>query len=381
MRQQIIIYESGANGLWKILREQQPRKLFLVTGKTSFYQSGASEIIAKLPEEIEYVRFSEFSSIPKLEDIEKGRDLFFNSGCDFIIGIGGGCVIDIAKSLSILSGNVETSQVIAHFIKSPDTLPTRRIGLAILPTTTGSGSESTHFAVVYIGLQKYSIAHPSLLPDYAILDPQLTLSLPPTITAYTGMDALSQGIESFWSVNATPESAIYSEKAITLTLSWLEKNVKNPDLHSRKKMQLASNYAGRAINITKTTASHSVSYPLTSMWNVPHGHAVALTLPSFIEFNSDVSEENLQEGMDVTVAKARMSRLLDLLDVKSGRDGKRKITALIKSIDLETHLSLLGIKEKDIDTIIQNGFNTSRMANNPKIVTAADLNGILKNIL
>jgi len=138
-------------------------------------------------------------------------------------------------------------------------------------------------------------------------------------------------------------------------------------------MLKASNLAGKAINIAKTTAAHSVSYPITSYFNVPHGHAVALTLPYFIEFNNNVSLENLQDNRGIEFIKDRMSELFTILKVNTANKAKDKIINIMKKINLETRLSKLGIDRNNIDVIIENGFNIQRMKNNPRVVDEKDL--------
>ena len=251
----------------------------------------------------------------------------------------------------------------------------------MIPTTAGTGSESARFSVIYINKTKYSLAHNSMLLNFAILDPIFTKNLPPYITACTCMDALCQAIESFWSIYSTEESGAYSKQAIELINSNITKNVNNPDRVSREKMLIASNLAGKAINIAKTTAAHAVSYPLTSYFNVPHGHAVALTLPHFIEFNYDISLENLQDSRGVKFVKDRMSELFTILKVETADKAKDKIINIMKDINLETRLSKLGINRNNIDVIIENGFNPQRMKNNPKLVSEKDLRNLLEKII
>ena len=146
-------------------------------------------------------------------------------------------------------------------------------------------------------------------------------------------------------------------------------------------MSIASNLAGKSINIAKTTAAHSVSYPLTFYFNIPHGHAVALTLPYFVEFNNDISLENLQDSRGVKFVKDKMDELFDALKVETANEAKDKIFSIMKEIKLEIELSKLGIIRNNIDIIIKNGFNPQRMKNNPKVICKSDLEKLLTIIL
>lgn len=378
MKQKIYIGYDSYKKIYGILNKFSLKKIFLVTGKKSYFLSGAEKLLSKFINKYDYFRFYDFETNPKLEDLINGINIFNREKFDIIIGVGGGTVMDIAKSISILAtkqGDLE------EFIKGKIYLKERQIPSIMIPTTAGTGSESTHFSVIYINKTKYSLAHNSMLSNFVILDPIFTKNLPPYITACTSMDALCQGIESFWSTNSTKESRIYSKQSIELVMSCIIKNVKNPDMISRKKMLLASNLAGRAINIAKTTAPHAVSYPITSYFNIPHGHAVALILPYFIEFNHDISLENLQDNRGIEFVKDRMSELFTILKVKTANKAKDKIINIMKEINLETKLSNLGINRNDIDTIIENGFNQQRMKNNPKIVSEKGLRILIEKII
>ena len=378
MKQKIYLGYGSYKKLYGILEDFSPKKIFLITGKKSYFLSGAKNLLSEFINKYNYFRFYDFEINPKLEDLINGINIFNREKCDIIIGVGGGSAMDIAKSISILAtqkGDLE------EFIKGKIFLKERQIPSIMIPTTAGTGNESTHFSVVYINKKKYSLAHDSLLPDFVILDPIFTKNLPSYITACTSMDALCQAIESLWSTNSTKESRTYSKQAIELIIYNITKNVNNPDRVSREKMLIASNLAGKAINIAKTTAAHAVSYPMTSYFNIPHGHAVALTLPYFIEFNNDVSLENLQDNRGIKYVKDRMSELFTALKVKTANEAKNKIINIMKEINLETRLSKLGINRNDIDIIIENGFNPQRMKNNPKVVCKSDLKKLISIIL
>ena len=157
--------------------------------------------------------------------------------------------------------------------------------------------------------------------------------------------------------------------------------VANPDKKSRLNMAVAANYAGKAINITKTTACHAISYPITSYFNVPHGHAVALTLPSMIVYNSNVNEDDVLDSRGVKFVKRAMKELISIVGASNALKAKEVISQLMKNIDLETKLGELGIKTKeDIDVIIKNGFNPERVKNNPRKLDEYQLRKILEEI-
>ena len=258
-----------------------PNYVLLVTGKDSYASSGASSLVEPYLSGFKCTRFYDFYANPALEDIEKGIQIFRKVSPDIVVAVGGGSVMDMAKAINILSQNEGNAR---EYIEGKEIVQKGK-PLVAIPTTAGSGSEATHFAVAYINGRKYSLAHHSMMPDWAIADPEFTYRLPKKITAATGMDALSQSIESLWSLKATEESKRYARESAVLVLQNLRQAVNEPDSISRDAMMRAAHLSGKAINISKTTASHAMSYPLTVHFGIPHGHAVALTLPRLVVFN------------------------------------------------------------------------------------------------
>ena len=250
------------NNLQEIIKKYQPNSIFLVTGRSSYELSGAKRELELILKKYKIIIFNDFTINPKIEDIKKGIKLFKRNDCDLVIAIGGGSVIDIAKSINILAVHKGCP---GDYITKKYNLINKGKPFIAIPTTSGTGSEATHFAVIYINKIKYSLAHKEwLLPDYVILDFSFTEGLSKNITATTGMDALCQAIEAYWSINSTEKSKEYSRDAIRMILSNIENVVNNPTSESRKLMMKAANLAGKAINIAKTTACHAISYPITS---------------------------------------------------------------------------------------------------------------------
>jgi len=372
----------GFNSIKKlksILRKNSFKNIFLITGKDSFEKTLIKKKLLKILKNYNYIQFNDFSPNPKLDDIKKGLNLFKSQEFDLIIAIGGGSVLDMGKSISIFSTNNGSP---IDFILKKKEIKKKGIPLIRIPTTAGSGSEATHFAVVYIDKKKYSLAEPKYLqPEYVIIDSQFTYSLPKKLTAVSGLDALTQAIESFWNINSTNESKKYARRAIELIRSNLINAVNNPDKTTRSNMALAANYAGKAINITKTTACHAISYPITSYFNVPHGHAVALTLPSMIVFNSEVSEDDILDPRGVEYVKKVMNDLISVIGASDFIEARETVRNLIIAVGLEIKLENLGIKtQEDIELIIKNGFNPERVKNNPRLLTETKLRKILNDI-
>lgn len=364
---------GSIKNLEKILHKNKIKSIFLVTGKKSYQSSGAEEKINPLLKNYKVIYFSDFETNPKLGDVEKGISLFRKNNCDIVIAVGGGSVIDMGKLINVLAA--QDGKAIGY-IKNEKIKNKGKIFVAI-PTTSGSGAEATHFAVVYVDKIKYSVDDEYVLPDYCIVDPELTMNLPSYITASAGMDALAQAIESYWCINSTKTSKAYAKKAIKLALENISKAVHNPSKDSRTAMAKAAHLAGKAINITKTTAPHAISYPITSYFGIPHGHAVGLTLGRMLVYNSQVNKNDITDKRGVEYVKKTINELIDLLQASDADSARDKITELMGSIGLKTQLSELGLKEERINTIIES-ISLERMKNNPRHITTQNLKEILK---
>ena len=360
----------------KLISEYDAKKIFLVYGKKSFRLSGAEEKIGHIIENVSYAGFNPTPN-PEIEDIKKGVSIFKRFEPDIVIAVGGGSVIDSAKSINALS--VQSNDPILY-IMGEKKLVYGGKPLVAIPTTAGTGSEVTKFATIYINKKKHSLESEKIIPDVALVDPTLTYSLTPYLTASNGLDALCQGIESFWSINSTEKSRTYAEKAMELAFTNIAKAVKTPNEEVRVAMAKASHFSGKAITLSKTTACHAVSYPLTSYFGIPHGHAVALTMPAFLEFNSIVTEDDCNDKRGVVFVKERMAKILSIIGAGDGKEGKRKFYGLLKDILDDTRLRDFGIGEKDIEFILTESFTPSRMNNNPRNVSKEGLKQILGDI-
>ena len=379
MSQKEIIGKGTIAKLKEILSERKLNNIFLVTGKSSYEKSGAKDAIEPILSDYKVTHFSDFEVNPKVKDIEKGMEIFKKNNCDFVIAVGGGSVMDIAKSINILASNEGNP---TEYIKNQKNIENKGKVLVAVPTTSGSGSEATRSAVVYIDKTKYSLDHEFIIPDYTIVDSQLTMNLPKHITASAGMDALSQAIESYWCIDSTEESKDYARKAIKLIMGNLIDAVDNPTRESREAMAEASFLAGKAINISRTTACHAIAYPITSYFGVPHGHAVALTLAQMLVYNSKVTEKDILDKRGINYVHETLKEIAGLIGADDIQDANKRITSLMEEIGLKTRLSEIGVKtDEDIEIIIKNGFNPQRVNNNPRLLTEETLrNEILDEI-
>ncbi len=375
MQQKIVSGIMAIEKLTDHLKQLQPTNLFLVTCNSSFTLCGGKRKLESILKPYHTIHYHDFQNNPNSHDLDNALNAFQNNQCDYIIGIGGGSAMDLAKATAILASQTNQSE---SYITGNSKLTERTIPLTLIPTTAGTGSEATHFSVIYIDKTKYSLAHASMLADQVILDAELTMSLPKYITASTGMDALCQAIESFWSVNSTDESRNYSKEAIQMILKHLAPAVNQPNTEHREMMLRASHLAGKAINIAQTTASHALSYPMTSYFNIAHGHAVALGLIHFITFNAALNDSNCQDPRGLEFAQNIQIELHQCMHASNAKEAQAIIQDLMKQIVLKQYLSDFGIDHKGIDLLIKNGLSPHRVKNNPKKVTENDLRQMLK---
>lgn len=379
MTQREEIGPGAIESVGQVVRDLDARNVFLVTDRVSFGPCGAEEKLTAALSEFNVTSFSDFDPNPHVEDVRKGMVLFTDAEPDVVIAVGGGSVIDMAKLINFF-GSAELDPEVYLADKR---LHGTRDGcpLIAVPTTAGTGSEATHFAVLYVGHTKYSVAEECILPDVVVMDPRLTLSMPKYVTASTGMDALGQAIESYWCVNSTEESKAFARKAIGLIIPALPAAIENGDIESRQAMAEGANLAGKAINISKTTAAHAVSYPITSFFGIAHGHAVGLTLPSMLVYNAGATEDDTTDVRGADYVSEVMSELVGMLSADTPAGAADTLNKLMTRIGLETRLSALGVRtDDDIQTILDNGFNPARVKNNPRLLTREALERMLNLI-
>ena len=359
--QKVYIGKDSLCSLGKVLSELMPQKVLLVHGKKSYAQCGAKEKIHNLMANFKAVKvmeFSEFCVNPDYNDLQKALLLCEEIAPDVIIGIGGGSALDIAKLLRFFysyDGSVEDG--VYKQIKN-------LIPLIAIPTTSGTGAEATHFAVVYKDKVKYSVDHDDVLPDIAVIYPPFTYENPPYLTACTGFDALAQGIEAFWNKNATDESDAFAKKAVELIYPNLPLAVNSPTEDVRDKISEGAYWAGKAINITKTTAPHAFSYPFTSYYGYPHGHAVALTFATIAKYNMTIL---------CHTKRVWISKLI------SNCDDKESISEILRKYIVSLGLTLVD-NEYNIDLILSN-INVNRLLNNPFHISSTEATEIIRDVL
>jgi len=321
-----------------------------------------------VPEGIKFTVYNKVEPEPPIELADEGAKLAIKNKCDIVIGIGGGSAMDVAKATAVLA----TAKGGAVDYLGLNKVPKPGLPKIMIPTTAGTGSEITFTAVfVRKNLQKKEgMNSPYLYPELALLDPELTLSLPPAPTAHTGLDALCHAIESYTSVNSSPMSKMFSLEAIALIAENLRTCVHDgKNIVAREKMLLGSLYAGIGLANAGVTAVHSLSYPLGGKYGVGHGLANTMMLQAVMAFNLPAA---LEKFTDIAVA---MGECVDgLPEREAAYLALEAVEALIEDCGIHATLAQFGIKEKDFPALADVALTVARpLENNPRKITKDDM--------
>lgn len=354
---------NGISHLPEILKEVGCKKVFLVVDSSYPFLNIKGSIEA-LPVN-EKVYFSDFTPNPLYEQVCNGIELLKSSKSDTILAVGGGSAIDVAKCIKLaVLAEEGNAAIIPPLVSNRVTCDGARLPFIAIPTTAGTGSESTHNAVMYFEGAKQTVTNDGVLPDYAVLEPSVLKTLPLYQKKCTMMDALCQGIESWWSVNSTEESYEYSRMTVELIMANWKKYIFENDDDATAQIMLAANYSGRAINITQTTAAHAMSYKITSLYKLPHGHAVAICLPGIWKYML----EHMNKCVDVRGPEYLKSLFLTIAQAMGSCSPEDAIDNLKKMMqDMEMTNPVSRVREEEIETL-SSSVNLVRLKNNPIVL-------------
>lgn len=351
-----VIY-NGISHLNEVL--EGATKVFLVCD-SSFPFLNIKENIENMG--VPHVMFSDFTPNPLYEQVCKGIDLFQITKCDTILAVGGGSAIDVAKCIKLaVLAKEGNDAIIPPIVNTRVECDGKKLPFIAIPTTAGTGSESTHNAVMYYEGAKQTVTNDGILPDYAILEPSVLKTLPLYQKKCTMMDALCQGIESWWSVNSTEESYEYSRNCIELIMANWRKYIFENDDEAAANIMLGANYGGRAINITATTAAHAMSYKITSLYGLPHGHAVAVCLPQIWKYMIGHLDRCIDtRGMDYL--ENIFKEISSAMGCNSPLDAISLVEKMMKDMELTNPFS--NNRETDLE-VLSTSVNPVRLKNNP----------------
>lgn len=335
--------------LESIIKELKLKKCIVVSDK--YFENKAKDLVNKY--EFVQASFSDIEPNPQLKGAIEVSNLAKKYNADAIIGIGGGSTIDTAKFAAAIA--LAEDDAISYY-NGEKPFPEKRLPIIAVPTTAGTGSEVTQVSVMSHGTIKRTINNPAFMPLAAIVDPNLSKSVPAKVTMITGLDALAHALEGYWSKNHQPISDIIAIEAVRIILDNLLIAYKNgQDMNARSNMAYASLLGGLSFALPKTAACHACSYPLSEDYHLSHGEACAFTLDSFVRINAD----------------DRLEELCRRVGLKSTTELASRIAEFKEIANLKSHLTDLG--DVNMDKLIKDCLNHPLMNNNPKKLNEDDL--------
>lgn len=361
------------------LKELPYRKILIITDPFVVQSRMIDLITAPLIEaKIDYDIFKDVVPDPPIEKISEGVRKLLEYRPEAIVAVGGGSAIDSSKSIREFALKVDNYG---------------EVGLIAIPTTSGTGSEVTSFAVVSDreAERKYPLVSESLTPEETILDAELVKSVPPAITADTGMDVLTHAIEACVSTNRNDFSTALAEKSIEICgVFLLRAYLDGNDTHARQKMHVASCLAGLAFNSASLGLNHGMAHQLGAMFHIPHGRANAMLLPHIIEFNSDINKHS-KSRKEYLPAVKRYSTIAQILGLSSYnkimtvRSLVNWVQFMLKEMDIPLSISQMGtITEEEymskLDVMAEAALADGCTATNPREATKADVIQIYKDL-
>jgi len=349
-----------------VLSQNVVKNILLVTGRSNMKKCGYVDQVHKMLYNWSVYHFDGVPPDPTLEVVQEVVEFARPRKIELVIAMGGGSALDLGKVLAILLKNNGSP---TDYLEGKRNIENPGIPLIAIPSTAGTASEVTCWATIWNKekKKKYSLTHQWMFPDYALVDPALTVHMPPQLTAMTGLDALTHAIEAAWSRNAQPISDVFALRAIKLNRQNLKRVYDHPkDLEARTNMVLASLLAGLAFNNTKTAACHSLSYPMTLNFGIPHGLAVSITIKEVIKYNN-------------RALPGKVMQIVEEFGCSSVEEFSESLSKLMVSLGLPVRLRDLGLEEKDIELLLDEGVNPDRMGNNPANLSPEDIRSILTN--
>lgn len=372
MEQRIITHSHNYKDLDDWIKAVGCKKIFMVCDGSIGYQKAFNthlEEIIKIG--VEIIRFQDFQSNPLYENVVNGVKLFREENCDAIIAVGGGSAIDVAKCIKLYSnllGDGENGIWLNAEYEEND------IPFLAMPTTAGTGSEATRYAVIYFDGKKQSITSESFIPETVLMDPDTLKTLPDYQKKATMCDTLCHAIESYWSVNSTDESKEYSRLAIQGVIDHMDGYLNNTE-NGRGGMLRAANMAGKAINISQTTAGHAMCYKITSLFGCAHGHAAILCdrilFPWMVKNTEKCIDLRGEEYL-----KKTLDEIGQTMGCKDAREGAEKLVDIFDKLGLEIPQASQEQYEE-----LKTSVNPVRLKNHPIALDVETIDKLYREVL
>jgi alcohol dehydrogenase class IV len=349
-------------------------RVLVVHGRTSYLRCGADRRVAALPEHHTVEHFDQVRPNPDIEQIRAGVDAVRRFAPHAVVGVGGGSSLDVAKSIAVLAAQRNDAE---ECLRHPEAVTERReCALVLLPTTAGSGSEMTRFATVYIDGRKHSLDADQVRADLVLVDTDLTASLPLGDSVAGGLDALSQAVESYWSVAATDASRELALSALDLLVPALARAADTgtfADPAIRTGTAHGASLAGAAIDLTRTTAAHALSYDLTARLGLAHGIAVALHLPWLLERHAAAGAADCRHPRGAAAVRGAVAVIEDTARTRAGRSVRRLVEQLLTRAGQPARIEDLALPAEQWRGPMTDALASGRAANNPCVLTEADV--------
>ncbi len=357
------------NGITKQMNDYIKGEHVLIISDPFLFDNGTATRIGDSLVGKKVCYFSKIEPNPSCESVDMAADLAREQKADCVIGLGGGSSLDVAKIVSCLVSN--EGSIYDYYSGGSKTFLKRTSELICIPTTAGTGSEVTNVGVFTnkkAGI-KMPMVNDEFWPDYAIVDGELTFTLPSKVTASTGMDAFCHAIEAYWNKGSIPICDMIAMGAMKIVLENIKTAYDEPsNPTARGNMIVASLIAGIAFSQTRTTGIHALSFPLTTEFGASHGTACSITLPKFIR----ISKEGALEKMKT------LSNYLGFESIDSFADA---VENLMVSMEMPVRLHEIGVKEEDLPHITTVGLNAAIIQLTPAVMNEETVYALLKTIL
>ena len=369
MEQRIITSKDNYIDLDNWLNDHKIKKLLLVCDSSIEFQKTLTAHLDEVKASgIDIIHFSNFVPNPLYESVVEGVAIFHESGCDGIFAVGGGSAIDVAKCIKLYS-NMDPNE---NYLKQeivPNDIP-----FIAMPTTAGTGSEATRYAVIYYNGDKQSITSTSLIPQTVLLDHNSLKTLPLYQKKATMMDALCHAVESYWSVNSNDESKEYAKKAVAGVLENMDGYLNNTE-EGNHGMLIAAHYAGKAINISQTTAGHAMCYKITSLLGPSHGHAAILCDRVLFPWMAENTDKCIDHRGEEYLKKT-LDEIASMFGFEHAKDGAKCLEEIFEKLEL----SVPEVTDADID-VLKNSVNPVRLKNHPIALDVETIEMLYRRIL
>jgi alcohol dehydrogenase len=324
---------------------------------------------------VPYAVFDEVESDPSIETVAKGTEMLKEAGCNIVLGVGGGSAMDAGKAIAAMATNPGK---IFDYV-GIDKIKNKILPFIAVPTTSGTGSEATYWAVLADKKTKFKtgVGGWAMMPAMAILDPVLTKALPPKVTAFTGMDALTHAMESYVCKSTQPVSESLALHSMRLIARSLRKAVANgDDIDAREDMLMGSLLAAMAFNVTRLGLAHALAMPLGANFNIPHGLVNAILLPHVMEFNLMAIPEKYIE-----IANIFGENTDNMPQMEAAYKSVDAVKKLLKDIGITQGLEDFGVNEVNIRHIAEEAYTSGNVTVNPRKSTVDDIANIITKAL